>query len=639
MKKLRKPPIGRRTALILAVSLTLLAVGAALLGLASKTLFTPLRMAALLHFGTGALLLLALTWSALIGYIKKRLERDAALPAPAAAYEAALAESETAQTEPGANPAETAAEEAPVRESETDGEEKREAKKEKKQRVKAQGPRRLSAPARACFEALARWGNLIGLILLLGAFFAAAYFYIRFSAKEIVLGALGYRELLALVACFALLLIFGKAIKHFAADGKDKSALLSVMDFLRFNLLLLSIGTLIQVTKLFDVTTALRVVEFVMAGYGAVFLLVSLVRGFLRGSCATGVALFIPRPFSKEQDGEEDLVSYLEHSTGITLRSLFGLKVVRKVLPIVICVLAVGFWLSTGLTQVKTYEKGVLYRFGKCEKILEPGFHLTLPYPFDKVELYQTETVREMVVGYEDSDQTNLLWSESHGGTEYKLLLGNGNELVSVNLRVQYKISDLRQYVTCSSQAADILNAKAYAVITDLTVHTTLEDLLAEDRTMLSQTIKERLAAYLEESECGLAVWDIIIESIHPPVEVSTYYQKVVSAELNSGATMQGALGYSLSERNYAESNRNATVKQAEIRQNERIAEAEASVAEFRAMLAAYDVCPDVYYYKYMNALAKSYKGQRLYIIGDDVDAGYLFFGDDVIIYYGNTPD
>ena len=101
------------------------------------------------------------------------------------------------------------------------------------------------------------------------------------------------------------------------------------------------------------------------------------------------------------------------------------------------------FWFCTGIITVEPHQQGALYRFGKCESILEPGLHITLPWPLDKVDVYDTGKIRETVVGYDSNRKSDILWSESHGGTEYKLLLGEGNELVSVNVRVQYKIDDL----------------------------------------------------------------------------------------------------------------------------------------------------------------------------------------------------
>ena len=566
---MKKITVKRRDGILLTAALVSAAVGCLLAFFGKKVSFAPMKLAAWLHFGIAVLLVLDVLWPALIAWCERRAAREG-----------------------------------------------------------------VKRPTLAILRWLLRWSNVLGFVIFLAALGVMGYFYytaVTFSAR---VGVLGYLHVLVMLLGFAALMICSKAFLHFAAAEHGIGSIVCTLDVLRFNLAILIVGTLLNVTGFFDLSLVLCWVEIVMAIYAAIFLLFSLIGAFVRGECGKGVRFNVPRLFSRKTEDEEDLLTYLEKSTGITLRSLFGIRVVKSILPAVVLGVGLFFWLSTGVVQVESYQQGALYRFGKCEKILEPGIHFTLPYPFDKVELYDTERVGELVVGYENADRSNLLWTESHGGTEYKLLLGNGNELVSVNLRVKYKIDDLREYVTAASEAEQILNAKAYAVIRDITVRTTLDALLAEDRAALSQTIEERLGEYLEQSPCGLVVVDAILESFHPPVEVSAIYQQVVSAELQAQARKDAAEGMAMATRVSADLRKEAQIMAAIVRQNEQVAAARASVAEFMAMLEAYEQNPDTFcYYKYLNALAQVYQGQRLYIVSDGIDQKYIYFGNGVIVY------
>lgn len=443
-----------------------------------------------------------------------------------------------------------------------------------------------------------------------------------------------YAQVFWIAISFLILLIVAKAMKYNDYDKRQGKTLSALFDVLRLNMAILAVGAALTATGVLDTAAALRAVEVVAALYCGVFLLFSAVNALIRKSAAETVYFTVPRLFSREKDEGEDLITYLETGTGITLRSLFGLKVAKSIVPAVLLGCAFFFWLSTGVLQVESYERGALYRFGRCHEILEPGIHFTLPYPFDKVDIYQTEKVQEMVIGYENADKTNLLWSESHGGTEYKLLLGDGNELISVNIRIKYKIDDLREYVTTSAEAEKMLGATAYSVITDLTVHTTLDAMLASDRALLSSDIEGRLVSYLDTAGCGLSVEDVIVESIHPPVEVAQIYRQAVSAQLMSQAAVDRAKGQAAASIAYAQAEKESTILRAEVAQNNQVAEARAAVQEFMAAVEAYETDAGSYcYYKYMDTLAKVYKGQRLYILGKGVDPKYLYFGNGVIIY------
>jgi len=456
------------------------------------------------------------------------------------------------------------------------------------------------------------------------------YLHAVYKAKQITVT---YFHLFLIGMVFVSLMIGAKVIKHYCKDESAKRSLSSIFAFLKLDALILTVACALNVTGIYDVTAYARIFEGFFGAYIGVFVIVSLAKDFIKKELATDPKTIIPVPFSSEKT-EDDLVAYLENSTGLTLRSLFSIKYAKSIFPTAIFVCALLVWLSTGLVQIESYEKGALYRFGKCADILEPGIHITFPYPIDKVDVYNTETVRETVIGYDSNSGGNILWNESHGGTEYKLLIGEGFELVSVNLRVQYKIDDLEKYVTTSANADAILNAQGYSIVTDLTVGTDLDTIISRDRAELSRTIEGLLAEYLAENPCGLCVLDVIIESIHPPVEVAEVYQEMVSAEVAAQAEITKAKGEAEAVVSYAELNRNAEIQIALAAQYQKLGSAKGAVSEFLAMAEAYEEYPDEFtYYKYMDALAAAFSKQRLYILGEGVDEKYIYFGSGVVIY------
>ena len=467
-------------------------------------------------------------------------------------------------------------------------------------------------------------------LAILGAYGYIFYLHAVYVAKKT---SVTYFHLFIFGMVFIAVMIGAMVVKHYCKDDSAKRSLSSIFAFLKFDLLVLVAACALTVTKVYDVNAYARIFEGIFGAYVGLFVIVSLAKDFIKKELATDPKTIIPVPFSSEKT-EDDLIAYLESSTGLTLRSLFSIRYAKSIFPTAILVCGLLIWLATGVVQIEAYEQGALYRFGRCEEILEPGLHLTFPFPIDKVAVYNTENVRETVVGYDSKSGGNILWNESHGGTEYKLLIGEGFELVSVNIRIQYKIDDLRKYVTVSSNADAILNARAYSVVTDLTVGTDLDTIISRDRYELSQTIEKALAEYLADEPCGLCVTDVIIESIHPPVEVADVYQSMVSAEVEAQAAITKAKGEADATISYAELNRNAEIQLALAYQYEQLGAARGTVAEFLAMAEAYEEYPDEFtYYKYMDALAKTFSKQRLYILGEGVDEKYIYFGSGVILY------
>lgn len=326
-----------------------------------------------------------------------------------------------------------------------------------------------------------------------------------------------------------------------------------------------------------------------------------------------------------------NLAEYLEKNTGISTRSLWSVSFIKKVVPYAAVFGAAVLWLCTGIVQIESYQKGALYRFGKlAPEVLEPGIHLTLPRPFDAVDVYDTESLREITVGYvPDDGSTDNLWTKYHGGDENKLLLGGGNELVSINLRIEYKISDLIKYLKCSDSPDALLESAAYEAVTAKTIGASLESLLTADRSAFSKSFEKELAKYTAPYESGLEVVDVVIESIHPPVEAAEMYQKIISAGIEADKIILEAQATAAVSIEEAKTSYDSDVNAALADRSKEIAAAKSSVAEFSASVKANKNYGGKYrYYKYLEALKKAYSNARVIIVGQGVDESRIYIGN-----------
>lgn len=326
---------------------------------------------------------------------------------------------------------------------------------------------------------------------------------------------------------------------------------------------------------------------------------------------------------------DKNILSYLEENTGITMRSLWSLQLIKKLLPGALLGVVLVLWLATSFVQIGPNQEGALFRLGKMrEKTLQPGLHMTLPWPFDRVDVYNTKTLGRVTIGYvSEGDQDNI-WTEDHGGEEYLLLLGDGNEMVAINLEIQYRIDDLISYIRSGAKPEAILQAQAYEIITARTIGTDLDTLLSTDREVFSETFREELGQRLKPYGTGLAVVDVVLESIHPPVNVADVYQELISAEIDAEYMLLNAQNTSYQHIKSAQKEKNQTVSNALVEKYEKIAQAEAAVTEFMAAAGADKAYRSEYrFLKYLNALTQSYAGTKLVIVGEGVDSSRLVIG------------
>lgn len=444
---------------------------------------------------------------------------------------------------------------------------------------------------------------------------------------------LQYWHLVTLVALFVVAIILDKMCKHTEVKTTFSAMLLrNARAFFALAKLIFATTALSLALVLLNIYDIKKYVIYVIAAlfyYVVAMVAVSLIVRFIRKEMSTSPGLVILLPFLNADIKELAVLSFLEENTGITLRSLWSIKFAKSIVPYTILIAALLFWVSTGIVYVESHQEAAVYRLGALqEETLGPGLHLTLPYPLEKTDIYDTKTINKITIGYKSTENIDNVWTEAHGDSEYKLLLGSGNELVSINLRVEYRINDLKQYVRTAINPERILEAKAYELITDRTINTDLDAMLSTDRETFAKTFHQQLKEEMEKQALGVEIVNVIMESIHPPVEVAKVYQDFIGAEIDAERLVLEAQAEAAVKLAEGASFARETINMAKTNYAQQKAMATSEVSEFMAALTASNNHPSEYaYYKYLNAIGSAYQKARLIIVSDGVDSGRLYFG------------
>lgn len=491
---------------------------------------------------------------------------------------------------------------------------------------------------RAVLRGLTRIGRRIfrpvqGILLAILLIGGSIWFGIMLSTVQTA-DALAYWHLATVIVIFLLSIIVDKLCKH--AEVEDPLVAMLLRNARTFFALsrgvsLLLIATIVlRVLNIYDICQYIVYAIAFLFYYSVVMIALSLAARMIKKEIATSPGIVIFLPFLGGDIKELEVLSFLEENTGITLRSLWSIRFIKSILPYTVVLAALLLWLSTGLVYVQSHQEAAVYRFGHLqEETLSPGLHLTFPWLIDKTEIHDTETIRKVTVGYKADENVDNVWTEAHGDSEYKLLLGSGNELVSINLRVEYRISDLKQYLSLSASPDKILEAKAYELILSRTINTDLESILSTNRETFAKSLEAELSEAVESVDMGLEVVSVIMESIHPPVEVAEVYQAFIGAEIDAEEmilTAQGSASHIVAS---AESGANMAINNATVDYYNKIAAAQVEISEFMAAVEASEAFPDEYtYYKYLDAICTAYSGSKLIILGDGVDGTRIYYGD-----------
>ena len=321
---------------------------------------------------------------------------------------------------------------------------------------------------------------------------------------------------------------------------------------------------------------------------------------------------------SSDSERGSGLLDSEDIKTRFSIKSLYTIKYALKIIPAFILGLGFILLLSTSVFVVGPHQEAAVYRLGRlrASSAAGEGLHFKLPWPIELIQIYDTQRLKSLQIGYDTfNDNMNYFWDRGHEGSEYWLLLGNGNELVAVNMKLVYQISDLHSYIKTSTDGEAILSARALQSLMYRTANTTLDSLLGADRDILSSSIMEELNSFCYAENLGLSVIQVIIESIHPPVNVAYIYQRVVSAAADKETFITQASSDAEVMLIEAQMQYRAALDKALTEQFNRVSSARNEMALYHAAMEAYRINPRSYRLdQYLNTFERVIDETRVYV-------------------------
>lgn len=206
-----------------------------------------------------------------------------------------------------------------------------------------------------------------------------------------------------------------------------------------------------------------------------------------------------------------------------------------------ILALVLAAWLTTSAYKIPTDEQGVLVRFGRVvDDRVPPGIHLKLPWPCDAVVRLKVREAKRLGLGVALAGQVTG-WTPSPA--EVELLTGDQN-IVNIELVVQYGIAGPREYLFGSRAPEDLLRAAAKNALLEVLAGMPVEEVLYEKRVEIQQRVQERLAGLAADYRTGVSINSVNIQRVYPPPEVSAAFNDVVSAKADRFRLVEEAHGY-----------------------------------------------------------------------------------------------
>ncbi|AVK04515.1 MULTISPECIES: FtsH protease activity modulator HflK [Pseudomonas aeruginosa group] len=237
-----------------------------------------------------------------------------------------------------------------------------------------------------------------------------------------------------------------------------------------------------------------------------------------------------------------------------------------------LAILAV-LWLYNAIYVVDEQEQAVILRFGKYYETVGPGLNFYFP-PIDK--RFQENVTRERAY----SKQGQMLTEDEN--------------IVEVPLTVQYKISNLQDFVLNVDQPEVSLQQATESALRHVAGSTTMDRILTEGREQMATEVRERLQRFLDTYKTGITVTQVNIQSAQAPREVQEAFDDVIRAREDEQREKNQAEAYANGVVPEARGQAQRIIEEANGYRDEVISRAQGEADRFSKLLVEYRKAPEV---------------------------------------------
>jgi membrane protease subunit HflK len=249
-------------------------------------------------------------------------------------------------------------------------------------------------------------------------------------------------------------------------------------------------------------------------------------------------------------------------------------------------------WLASGSYTVGPDQRGIVLRFGKHMAITDPGFHWHWPYPLETVLRPKVTEVQRVEIGFRSIDPGPPA-RYADVASESLMLTGDEN-IIDIDLVVQYRIADPAKYLFKVRHLADTVKSASEAALREVIGRRHIDEALTVGKLDIQEEAKALLQSILNTYEAGLQVVAVQLQEVQPPKQVSDAFKDVASAREDKARFINEADGYRSAIIPEVRGQVEMILREAEAYREEKIRHARGEAQRFLQMLGEYRAAKEI---------------------------------------------
>jgi modulator of FtsH protease HflK len=292
---------------------------------------------------------------------------------------------------------------------------------------------------------------------------------------------------------------------------------------------------------------------------------------------------------SRQPDLEEFLRRGQDRLRGLLPGNLGGRGIA------LIALAAIVLWGFSGFFRVEPDELGVVLRFGKFVREVQPGLNYHLPYPIETALTPQALRVNKIDVGMRPVEDMRRGTSVREVPEESLMLTGDEN-IVDVDFSVLWKVrpSAVGDYLFNIQSPEGTVKAVAEAAMREVIGRSNIQPILTGARQTIEAAVQELMQKTLDNYGAGILIQQVQLQKVDPPTQVIDSFRDVQAARSDLERAQNEAQTYANRVVPEARGRAAKIIQDAQAYKEQTVAEAKGQTSRFLQVYDQYKKAPDV---------------------------------------------
>jgi membrane protease subunit HflK len=263
-----------------------------------------------------------------------------------------------------------------------------------------------------------------------------------------------------------------------------------------------------------------------------------------------------------------------------------------------IILLIIAFWLLSGFFRVQSEERGVVLRFGKHVRTVDPGLNYHLPYPIETVLLPKALRVNTTSIGMTLIDDPARRGRSIRDVPEESLMLTGDENIVDVDFTVLWRIKPdaggVGDFLFNIQNPEGTVKAVSESAMREVIGRSQIQPILTGARNTIEQGVQELIQRTLDSYGAGILITQVQMQKVDPPAQVIDAFRDVQAARANLEQLQNEAQTYANQVVPQARGRAAQIQQAAEGYREQTVAEAKGQSSRFLKVYEEYKKAPDV---------------------------------------------